>query len=64
MRETDGSALIGPSALDSGASPMGEQPRHDRDLYAKELRANADPEDDGARESFIEAERRNEEGRR
>lgn len=64
MRESGGSTFVGPGALDSAPNPVGVQPRDDRGTEVEELRANADVEDDGARQAFIEAERRNEEGRR
>ena len=50
-------------ALDFDASPLGVQPRRDRQSDVEELRANADPEDDGTEEEFIASERRDDEGR-
>jgi len=63
MHETAGSSLLGPGALDFDASPLGVQPRRDRQSDVEELRANADPEDDGTEEEFIASERRDDEGR-
>jgi len=63
-RESGGSTFLGPGALDSAPNPVAVQPRDDRSTEVEQLRANADLEDDAARQAFIEAERRNEEGRR
>jgi hypothetical protein len=62
MRESSGSSLLGPGLLDTEASGLGLQPRRHRTTDVDELRANADQEDDGAREAFIESERRDEDG--
>ncbi len=62
MHETAGPSLLGPGALDFDASPLGVQPRRDRQSDVEELRASADPEDDGAEEELIASERRDEEG--
>ncbi len=62
MHETAGPSLLGPGALDFDASPLGVKPRRDRQSDVEELRASADPEDDGAEEELIASERRDEEG--
>ena len=41
MHETAGPSLLGPGALDFDASPLGVQPRRDRQSDVEELRASA-----------------------
>ncbi|MFY9782953.1 MAG: hypothetical protein WAK12_05415 [Acidimicrobiales bacterium] len=63
--EISGSTLIGPGALGAvqpaGSGVFGQSAPEDETIATKELRAAADPEDDGARELLIEEERRREE---
>jgi hypothetical protein len=64
-RETSGSTFIGPGALGAvqpaGSGSHGLVSPVDETIATDELRANADPEDDGAKELLIEEERRREE---